>query len=333
MAWPLLIFCSFLVSVWARRRPLTVSLQSLGIASAVAVAVASPFYLRNWILYDCPIYPPPPVLLHFFSPKGLLPSVTKTLVDEVVARGGGMGRGPMAFFLLPFNMTYHAANFRGAGGIGLVPLALGPFGVIARRRDAFAKGVLLFAVLESAAWFVTAQESRYAISIYAISAMFGVLGWQYIARSGSRNARALSLVVVAISILYGAFILLPARMDEVHAALSRPFEAKWRMAETACAAGFDYINGESSVRRVLLLDEGIAPFFIDKPYVKPFGVWGERSVPGATDVPEVMLQLASLDVTHIFDYRPEAGSFRLPDHPLGLTLVFEREDQRIYRVD
>jgi hypothetical protein len=205
--------------------------------------------------------------------------------------------------------------------------------MISRRRDAFAKGVLLFAVIESAAWFVTAQEARYAINMYAISAIFGVLGWQYIARSGSRNARALSVVVVAISILYGAFILLPARRDEVHATLSRPFEAKWRMARTACAAGFDYINGESSVRSVLLLDEGTAPFFIDKPYVKPFGVWGEQTVPGATDVPEVMSQLASLRVTHVFDYRPEDGSFHLPDHPFGLTLVFEREDQRIYRVN
>jgi hypothetical protein len=333
MAWPLLIFCSILVSVWAYRRPLATSLKSSGIACAAAIAIASPFYLRNWILYDCPIYPPPPVLLHFFTPKNLLPAVMQALLEEVRGVGGGMGRGLMAFFLLPFNITFHAANFRGAGGIGLVPWALGPFGMVARRRDTFAKGVLLFAVLETAAWFITAQESRYAINIYVVGAIFGVLGWQYIARSLSRNARAMSAVVVAISIFYGMFIIIPGRAGDLHAALSSSFEARRRQVATACAAGFDYINGEPSVRKVLILDRGIAPYFIDKPYIKPFGVWGEQTIPGASNVPEVMSQLPSLHATHIFDYKAVAGSFHLPEHPSGLTLVFEREDQRIYRVD
>jgi len=332
MAWPLLIFCSFLVSVWAYRRPLPAILKSLGISCAAAIAIASPFYLRNWILYDCPIYPPPPVLLHFFTPKNLLPVVTQSLVDEVRARGGGMGRGLKDFFLLPFNLTYYTANFRGAGGIGLAPLALGPFGMVARRRDAFAKGLLLFAVLETAAWFVTAQEPRYAINVYVIGAIFGVLGWQSIVRSGSRNARGLSAVVVAISVLFGMFMIVREKEEDVHAALSRSFEAKRRQTETAFAASFDFINRDPSVRKVLLLDAGIAPYFIDKPYIKPFGVWGEQTIPGATDVPEVMSQLPGLRVTHIFDRRSN-GSFYLPEHPSGLTLVFEHEDQRIYQVD
>src|ERR1700674_1289712 len=43
IAWPLLIFCSFLVSVWAyRRHPATV-LKSLGISCATAIVLASPF--------------------------------------------------------------------------------------------------------------------------------------------------------------------------------------------------------------------------------------------------------------------------------------------------
>jgi len=50
-------------------------------------------------------------------------------------------------------------------------------------------------------------------------------------------------------------------------------------------------------------------------------------------VPEVMAQLPALRVTHVFDRRPKGESFHLPEHPPGLTLLFEREDQRIYRVD
>jgi uncharacterized membrane protein YtjA (UPF0391 family) len=333
MAWPLLIFCSFLVSVWAYRRPLPAILKSLGIACGSAIAIASAFYLRNWIVYGSPIYPPPPVLLHFFSPKELSPLVVPSLAGEVHFRGGGMGRGPLAFFLLPFNMTYHTANFRGAGGIGLVPWALGPIGLVARRRDAFAKGVLLFAVLEAAAWFVTAQESRYAINMYVIAVIFGVLGWQYIARSASRNARVLSALVVAISIAYGMYMIVQDRREDIRAALSSSFEARRTLEETACAEGFDFINREPSVRKVMILNPEVAPFFVDKPYIKAFGPWGELPIPGATTVPEVMSQLPSLRVTHILDCKTEDRSFDLPEHPSGLTLVFARADQRIYQVD
>jgi hypothetical protein len=333
VAWALLIFCSFLISVWTYRSHFTTVLKSLGISCIAAIAISAPFYLRNWILYGCPIYPPPPVLLHFFTAKNMSPAVMQELLKNVRATGLGMGGSIMDFILLPFNLTYHTANFRGAGGIGLVPWALGPFGMIVRRRDAFAKGLLLFAVLQTAAWFVTAQDSRYLIPIYVIGAFFGVIGWQYTARSVSRNARALSATVIAISILYGMFMIIPDRMEDVHAALSSSFEAKRRQEETPRAASFDYINGDPSVKKVLILNEGIAAYFIDKPYIKPFGRWGEQTLRGGTDVPNVMSQLPSLRVTHILDVTSEDGTFKLPEHISGLTLVFERGDQRIYRVD
>ena len=333
VSWPLLIFCSFVISLWAYRRHLMTVLKSLGISCIAAIADGFPFYLRNWILYGCPIFPPPPVLLHFFTAKNMLPAVMQELLKNVRETGQGMGGTLVDFFLLPFHLTYHAANFRGAGGIGLVPWALGPFGILARRRDAFANGIFLFVMLQTAAWFVTAQDSRYLIPIYVIGCIFGVIGWRYSASSISRTARALSIVVIAISIFYGMFIIISDRVEDLHAALSSSFEAKRRSEETPRFASFDYINREPSVRKVLILNEGIAAYFIDKPYIKPFGRWGEQTLPGATDVPKVMSKLPSLQVTHILDTISEDGSFYLPEHPPGLTLVFEHEDQRIYRVD
>jgi hypothetical protein len=333
ISWLLLMFCSFVISVWAYRRHAATVLKSLGISSIAAIAMASPFYLRNWILYGCPIFPPPPLLLHFFTAKSMLPAVMQELLRNVQETGQGMGGTLADFFLLPFNLTYHTANFRGAGGIGLVPWALGPFGFLARRRDAFANGMLLFVMLQTAAWFVTAQVSRYLIPIYVIGSIFGVIGWQYSARSISRTARALSVVVIAISIFYGMFMIISDRAEDVHAALSSSFEAKRRYEETPRFPSFDYINREPSVRKVLILNGGIAAYFIDKPYIKAFGRWGEQTLPGATDVPKVMSLLPSLHVTHILDTVSEDGSFYLGEHPPGLTLVFEHGDQRIYRVD
>jgi hypothetical protein len=205
--------------------------------------------------------------------------------------------------------------------------------MVARRRDAFAKGLLLFAALQLAAWFATAQVSRYLIPVYVIGAIFGVLGWQYAARRVSRNARVLSAIVVAISILYGLFMIIPDQVNDVHATLSSSFEANRRLIETPREESFEFINGEPSVRKVLILDRGIAAYFIDKPSIKPFGRWGEQTLAGGTDVPKVMSQLPNLHVTHIFDVISGDGSFYLGEHPSGLTLVFEHGDQRIYRVD
>ena len=243
-----------------------------------------------------------------------------------------MGGGLVNFFLLPFHMTYHTANFRGAGGIGLAPLALGPLGMIARRRDPFAKGLLLFAVLQMGAWFLTAQLSRYVIHIYVIGAILGVLGWKYAAEVASRNGRVLSAVVIAISLLYGFGMTVSIRMEDLHAAVSASYEAKRWNQETAWAPSFDYINREQSVKKVLILDAGVAAYFIYKPYIKPFGRWGEQTL-DATNVPQVLSLVPGLHATHIMDVIEEDGSFALPEHPSGLTLVFEHGDQRIYRID
>jgi len=332
ICWVLLVPCSFLVATWAHRRGASFLLKWLGASCAVAIALASPFYLRNWIMSGTPMYPAPPALLKLFTPNYLQPAAIDGLVRAMNLDRQGMGGGIVNFLLLPFHLTYHTANFRGAGGIGLVPLALGPFGIIARRRDPFAMGLFLFAVLQVGAWFATAQVARYMIHVYVIGAIFGVIGWSYAVKTASRNGRILSQAVVAISILYGFWMITASRIEDVRAAISPSFEAKRWDRETADAASFNYINHELSVKKVLILNGQIAAYFIDKPYLKPFGRWGEQTL-GATNLREVLSLLPGLHATHILDVRNEDGNFALPEDPSGLTLVFEHGDQRIYRID
>jgi len=45
------------------------SARKFGLAIAIAGAVASPFYIRNWIILGCPIYPPPPGYGQFALPS------------------------------------------------------------------------------------------------------------------------------------------------------------------------------------------------------------------------------------------------------------------------
>ncbi len=333
ISWVLLVFCCFLISALGRRQSLQLLVKNLGISCVVAIVVCAPFYLRNWLLFGCPIYPPPPGLLRFFPATKLLPSVLLEVQHNVLETGRGLGRGIGSFLLLPFNLTYHTANFRGAGGIGLAPLALGPLGLFACRKNPFACALALFAFLQMTAWFATAQVSRYAIHVYVLGAIFAVLGWQYVAKQGSKYARAVAAVVVAFSVLYGLYMIVPERVEDMRAAVSPAFEDKRRHEETPYLESFDYLNAEPSVHKVLILGPYVAPFYSDKPYLKPLGRWGEQTLPDATNLQAVLSQSRELHVSHMLDVFPEYGPLKLPENSPGLTLVFQGKNQRVYRID
>src|SRR5262249_24112214 len=135
------------------------------VATSIGVAclIGSPYYIRNWLLLGSPIYPPPPGYAPFFSPKYLSPEAISQFHAYIRQRGGGLGRGLLAFLLLPFNLTYHTSNFHGAGGIGLCPFALGPIGILSSRRNPELKVMVILAFLLTVSWFSTQQESRFLI--------------------------------------------------------------------------------------------------------------------------------------------------------------------------
>jgi hypothetical protein len=333
ISWVLLVICCFLISVLAHRQSLQALLRNLGVSCAVAIGIAAPVYLRNWLFFGCPIYPPPPGLLQLFPATKVLPDVLHELQKNVLETGQGMGRSFSSFLLLTFNLTYHSADFRGAGGIGLAPLAFGPLGLVACRRNLFAMGLALFAFLQMSAWFATAQVSRYAIHVYVLAAIFAVLGWRYIALVGSKYARALSGVVMACSILYGLYMIIPERVEDIHSTVSTTFEDKRRHAQIPYLESFDYINSQPGVTKVLILGPHVPAFYSDKAYIKPLGRWGEQTLSNATSLQAVLSQCHSLHISHVLDVFPEYGPLKLPENPQGLTLVFQGENQRVYRVD
>lgn len=195
-----------------------------------------------------------------------------------------------------------------------------------------ARGIALFAILGIVGWFVTMQVSRYLIPVYVIALIFGVIGWGYIRQSGSKYGNALAALIVAISVGYGLFMIGAGRKDDVHAGLSSRYEAQRTREGTPFIESYEFINKEPSVKRVLILDRYISAYFVEKDYVKPFGRWGEETIPGTSSVKQVMEQLPSLQVTHILDVEDGGEPFSLPKDLPGLTLAFEREGQRIYRV-
>ncbi|HLG95891.1 MAG TPA: glycosyltransferase family 39 protein [Bryobacteraceae bacterium] len=333
-ALPLVLVCA----VWPRRgseeRSSWAGAMTAGMTAAgVAGAIALPVYLSNWIFLGSPIYPPPAGALRFLQAKYFSAGALREFYAWSIRRGNGHGRGLLQLAALPFNLTYHTADFHGAGGIGIAPLALAPFGVLTERGNAFAKRLAVLGVLLTVMWFVTMQESRYLIHVYVIAAVFAVIGWRYVAERLRPRGRALGAVVVAISIAYGLFMITKARLADVHAAVSPAFAEVRHRKGIPFVESFEFLNRDPEVRKVLILDRSVPAYYSDKDYVKPFGQWGEQVLPDARRPEDVLKKVNELRVTHILDVESTISGFLVPPGYPGLRLVFERPGQRVYEVE
>jgi hypothetical protein len=307
--------------------------DGLAFAGIATILVAAAYYIRNWLLLGCPIYPPPPGLVHLCHAKYLSTQVVLDFHRYILQRGAGLGRGPLALLLLPFNLTYHTSNFHGAGGIGLVPLGLAPIGIIATRKNLTTKFLVILTVLLTLAWFLTQQESRFLIHVYAIAAVLGVIGWRHCQFFGGRIERAAAGLLVGVSLLYGLFMIVNSESDSIHAVFSASYAAKRHAEQVPYAESFDYLNHDPAVHNVLILDRSVPPFYLDRDYVKPLGQWGELTVPGVTTPAEAIDAVGMLHVTHVLDVNSEVAPFQVRQSDSGLHLVFEGKDQRVYRVE
>jgi hypothetical protein len=309
------------------------SSEGLAAAGIATLLVAAAYYVRNWLLLGCPLYPPPPGLVHLCHAKYLS---TQALLDfhrYILQRGAGLGRGPLALLLLPFNLTYHTANFHGAGGIGLVPLGLAPIGIFATRKSLTTKFLVILAFLLTLAWFLTQQESRFLIHVYVIAAVLGVIGWRHSQMFGGRIERAVAGLLVAVSMLYGVFMIVKVEADPIHAVFSTSYAAKRRAEQVPYVESFDYLNHDPSVKEVLILDRSVPPIYLEKNHVKPVGQWEELTVPGVTRSSDALEALGRLSITHVLDVNSEVAPFQVLQPAAGLQLVFEAKNQRVYRVE
>ena len=210
--------------------------------------------------------------------------------------------------------------------MGLAPLAFGPIGLIAARKNPMVRTLAILSLLLLIAWFVTRQESRFLIHVYVLSAIVSLIGWRHLQSRGTSLALALARAVVAISLGYGLFMIGKGWPENVRAVISPLYAASWRSAGVPFVESFDYLNGSNDVTRVLILDRSIRPFYLNKDYVKPVGQWGERTIPGIDTPLEALAKVRELRVSHVLDVNSEISSFQVAPRS-GLTLVFNGSKQ------
>src|SRR5271154_9564 len=325
-----------IVALWPGRSAIAFrfsdTMRKFCIAAGVALAMASPFYLRNWIILGSPIYPPPPGALGLLHIKYLSANAVRSYYAYCLHRGQGHGHDLIAFLFLPFNLTYHTADFNGAGGIGLAPLALGLLGVIARWWDPFARRLAILAATLTLCWFVTMQESRFLIHAYALGAIFAVLGWRYIVSLSGRRGFVLGAVVVGGSVLYGMSMIAGATGPDVHSVFSPSYAAQRRAADIPFLTSFELLNHDSTVKRLMILDPSVLPYYSNEDYLKPFGQWGEQVLPNVKTPSDALAQLDEQHISHILDVRSSVSGFRVPQDDPRLILILDQPNERVYEV-
>ncbi len=334
IAGPLLIFCVIVKAAGGKEQPTRTLVRNLAIAGAVALLVASPWYVRNWVALGSPIYPPTVSLSHFFHPKYFSPEAVRNFNDFFAKLNASIDRSPRGFLLLPFRLTFHPANFiNGPGGVGLAPLALAPFGLWVCRRDSFARGLALFSLLQVAVWYFIGPDPRFVIHVFVIAAALAVIGWNYVRQEAPKFGPALASLVMACSILYGFFMIVSFRVDDLHAVVSSAFAEKRKHEEVPFLESFEFLNREPSVKKILVLEPRMPVYYLDRDYLRPVGRFGEESLPEGNNLKMLLSELSNLHISHVVDVKLDGKTFRLPDQPQGLSLVVQLEDQRIYAVN
>lgn len=332
LAAPLVLLCVLYLRWQARPTGNVVAWRSLVVAALVAALPAVAFYLRNAIVLGCPIYPPTPGLLGLCDLRFVSLAWVKDFQDYIyVRRGAGFGRDWLAFLALPFNLTFRTDHFHGAGGIGLSSLALAPLGLRVAWRDQAARALAFLALAMLTVWFLTQQESRFLIHVYAISTCFAVVGWQRVAVSGDRVARRLAAVIVAVSIGYGGLVILRERQEALHAAVSPAYAARVLREETPHYDAFEYLNARATAK-VMVMSMHIPAYYLDGDFLLAYEGWRGPVPAGMSEDDATRARWRALGVTYLLDVHDKWGGYALPRGTAIATLVFERDGARVYRV-
>ncbi len=321
----LIVFIVYLLPIRSIRRTFELSL----ILVATALAVGGPWYLRNYLILNAPIYPPPVVLAKIMgAPHFLSPDASAIIQSKIRMRGYGSGRSFLDLVLLPWRITFSPHQFHGATGIGVAILALAPVGFLICRKKIH-RAMLTWAVLLTAVWFYTQQEARFAYHMLTVYALFAGAGAAYLWEHSTVVLRSLTAGVVGISIAYGLGMIAKEEAAAIRSALSPIHESAWVERETAFYPAFAYLNRRDEVKRVVLVGIDIPPYFVSKPHIKPFGLYGERPLPQIQTESDLIVSLPTLDVTHVLASQGSGLTF---SNVPSLQLVLKGSDFELYEV-
>jgi hypothetical protein len=167
---------------WPDRRRAARDLLAVG---GIALLVAAPWYVRNFLLTGNPIFP---LANQAF---GLRPEPLATMTY-------GLGTDPFHLLSSPFDLLARGKDFDQGWAIGPAFLAFAPIGLLVRRS----RETLLVAAYAAAwwlVWFYSSPQTRVLIPILPAAAGLAAAGIGEGLATGRAALRALTLGIVAVA--------------------------------------------------------------------------------------------------------------------------------------
>jgi hypothetical protein len=343
------------------------SLRAVGrqaaLFTAIALAVAAPWYVKNALLLHDPVSPflaapyVNPLLLT--SPTvapiaATLPSrwlTALTVPLHLIQSENDMalaGRSWQDYLALPFRL-YSRGDLETYGRPSFLFL-LAPFALLARRRSPPAGALALFGLLGFGAWAVGGQELRYLLPVFPAFALLAGCTLAMLAGRwtlpGIRKRVTALVVAAALVVALVESLIVAAIYNPLPVLGGRESRDAFLRREVNVYGADAYLQSVLAPGdRVLALGDGRSyysrlPMILDSTYDMEHRVF---TVPGSTDRSAALLQLAGIDYVLVdrrdLDWRQQFNSAAQEDNAAferfradHLVMIYDAMDVQVYHV-
>ncbi|MBI3036818.1 glycosyltransferase family 39 protein [Candidatus Woesearchaeota archaeon] len=229
----------------------------------LALVVAFPAYLKNWVYSGNPFFP---LYYNIFGGKFLNANVSE-FFSTTLQHGTGISLG--SFLITPWNITMHPLMFIELIGIGPLFLAFIPLLLFVKRNRIIVL-TLATGLLPLIPWFLTSQNLRYLTYTFPFLSIVTAFVIYSLANSAASKAlRSFIAVVVAVVLVSNTVLLFGANAKQLPVALGleseADFFAKLKDGQIYGMCQFTNSNLPASARILLLYED--RGYHCDTPYI------------------------------------------------------------------
>ncbi len=270
----------------------------------IAIAIAAPWYVKSYLWTGNPVYP-----FFFGLFDGRYWTAERARLYTEAQQAFGLGRSPLAFLALPWNLTMNARWFFDQPQVlrpfnlyvfafGPLLLCLLPTLLLTGSVGAAGRLSLLFGFFFTAIWFGLTQNGRYLLPILpGLAACTGLAADRLLARRGLLSSAA--LLVLLIGFLTGLHPSVRLNAPAARVALSLEPKAAYLARVSQSYRIFTAITEATPAdARLLLLGDEPRAFYLNRDYL--FGDHAEVFTPRDLSNSDSFLEaLRRLGVTHL----------------------------------
>jgi len=292
--------------------------QTVQIA-AIALVIASPWYLKSAVWTGNPVYP---FFYEVFGGKYWSAEAAAQYRQEQVSFG--MARGPGALALLPWNLTMHGNMFSNwpkraftvaTQTLGPLLLALVPM-LWLRRLNRDEKVLLAYCAFALAGWFWMSQHIRYVLPTAAILCVLAGVGARNATRAGIGMVVGTAYLAAGV---WAVLVLAVGAFGSFPAALGLETEDHYLARTLDEYPAVRMVNSLPADAKVIMYGE-TRGFYLDRDYM-----WGNHHhemlrYERMADARQLIGEYRSMGVTHALLTEAFLSAVRTGQEPLSRLL-------------